>query len=79
MCIRDRNIPSTFINKVNKGDFFVVDVDETAKSYRAKVTGVSPAIDPVSKTIELRAVLVQKSAELRPGMSGSAQLNFSVQ
>ena len=73
------NIPSTFINKVNKGDFFVVDVDETAKSYRAKVTGVSPAIDPVSKTIELRAVLVQKSAELRPGMSGSAQLNFSAQ
>ena len=71
------NIPSTFINKVSKGNFFTIDVDETAKSYRAKVTGVSPAIDPVSKTIELRAVLVQKSAELKPGMSGSAQLNFS--
>ena len=71
------NIPSTFINKVSKGNFFTIDVDETAKSYRAQVTGVSPAIDPVSKTIELRAVLVQKSAELKPGMSGSAQLNFS--
>jgi len=73
------NIPSTFINEVNKGDFFTIDVDETAKSYRAQVTGVSPAIDPVSKTIELRAVLIQKFAELRPGMSGSAQLNFSAQ
>lgn len=73
------NIPSTFINKVNKDDFFTIKVDETAKNYRAKVVGVSPAIDPVSKTIELRGVLVQKSAELKPGMSGSAQLNFSAE
>ena len=77
--IMSLNIPSLFINKVNKGDFFTIDVDETANSYRAQVTGVSPAIDPVSKTIELRAVLAQKSAELKPGMSGSAQLNFSAQ
>lgn len=71
------NIPSTFINKVNKGKFFTIVVDETSKNYKAKVTGVSPAIDPVSKTIELRAVLVQKSPELKPGMSGTAKLNFT--
>ncbi len=75
--IMSLNVPSTLINKVNKGNFFTIIVDETSGSYRAKVTGVSPAIDPVSKTIELRAVLVKKSPELRPGMSGSAKLNFS--
>jgi len=75
--IMSLNIPSTLINKVNKGNFFTITVDETSNSYKAKVTGVSPAIDPVSKTIELRAVLVKKSPELRPGMSGSAKLDFS--
>ena len=71
------NIPSFWINKVNVGNFFTINVDETNGSYRAKVTGVSPAIDPVSKTIELRAVLAQKASELRPGMSGSTTLDFS--
>ena len=71
------NIPSSLINKVKKNNFFTIEVDETSNSYKAQVTGVSPAIDPVSKTIELRAALVKKSPELKPGMSGSAKLNFS--
>ncbi len=71
------NIPSFWINKVSVGNFFTINVDETNGNYRAKVTGVSPAIDPVSKTIELRAVLAQKAPELRPGMSGSTSLDFS--
>ena len=71
------NIPSTFINKVAKGNFFNIVVDETSNTYKAKVIGISPAIDPVSKTIELRAVLTERFPELRPGMSGRARLNFS--
>lgn len=71
------NIPSTWINKVQVGNFFTIIVDETANAYKAKVMGVSPAIDPVSKTIELRAVLTGRFTELKPGMSGRARLNFS--
>jgi multidrug resistance efflux pump len=71
------NIPSIWINNIEKGDFFTIIVDETSNSYKAKVTGISPAIDPVSKTIELRAVLAKRFPELSPGMSGRARLNFS--
>jgi len=71
------NVPSSFVNKVKPDDKFTVDVDETGKTYAAKVVGVSPAIDPVSKTIELRAAVVEGLEELVPGMSGRANLDFS--
>jgi len=71
------NIPSKWVGKVQNNAFFSVDVDEVNKSYKAKIVGISPAIDPISKTIELRAVLVNKTKELKPGMSGTAILDFS--
>jgi len=71
------NIPSAYINKVKQGNVFSIVVDETNKTYKAKVLGISPAIDPVSKTIELRAELVETNTELKPGMSGKANLDFS--
>ena len=71
------NVPSSFVNKVKPEDKFTVKVDETGKTYAAKVVGVSPAIDPVSKTIELRATLIEGLEELVPGMSGQANLDFT--
>jgi len=71
------NVPSSFVNKVKPDDKFTVEVDETGKSYAAKVVGVSPAIDPVSKTIELRAAVIEGLEELVPGMSGRANLDFT--
>jgi len=71
------NIPSKWVDKVQNNAFFSVDVDEVNKRYKAKIVGISPAIDPISKTIELRAVLVNKTKELKPGMSGTAILDFS--
>jgi len=71
------NVPSSYVNKVKPNDKFTVSVDETGKRYAAKVVGVSPAIDPVSKTIELRAAIIEGLDELAPGMSGRANLDFS--
>jgi len=71
------NVPSSYVNKVKPDDKFTVTVDETGKTYAAKVVGVSPAIDPVSKTIELRAAVVEGLDELVPGMSGRANLDFT--
>jgi len=71
------NVPSSYVNKVKPDDKFTVTVDETGKTYAAKVVGVSPAIDPVSKTIELRAAVVEGLEELVPGMSGRANLDFT--
>ena len=71
------NVPSSYVNKVKPEDKFTVTVDETGKTYAAQVVGVSPAIDPVSKTIELRAAIVEGLEELVPGMSGRANLDFT--
>ena len=71
------NVPSSFVNRVKPNDTFTVVVDETAKTYAAKVVGVSPAIDPVSKTIELRAEVTEGLDELVAGMSGRANMDFS--
>jgi len=71
------NVPSSFVNRVKPNDTFTVTVDETSKTYAAKVVGVSPAIDPVSKTIELRAEVTEGLDELVAGMSGRANMDFS--
>jgi len=71
------NVPSSFVNRVKTEDTFTVVVDETGKTYAAKVVGVSPAIDPVSKTIELRAEVTEGLDELVAGMSGRANMDFS--
>lgn len=71
------NVPSSYVNRVKPQDKFTVIVDETGKSYAAKVVGVSPAIDPVSKTIELRAEITEGLEELVSGMSGRANLDFT--
>jgi len=71
------NVPSSYVNKVKPKDKFTVTVDETGKTYAAEVVGVSPAIDPVSKTIELRAAVIEGLEELVPGMSGRANLDFT--
>lgn len=71
------NVPSSYVNRVQGGDKFTVTVDETGKNYAARVVGVSPAIDPVSKTIELRAEVIEGLDELVPGMSGQANLDFT--
>ena len=71
------NVPSSYVKRVKPKDEFTVVVDETAKVYKAKIVGVSPMIDPVSKTIELRATLVEGLDELTAGMSGRANLDFT--
>jgi len=71
------NVPSSYVNRVKPNDTFTVTVDETSKTYAAKVVGVSPAIDPVSKTIELRAEVTEGLDELVAGMSGRANMDFS--
>jgi len=71
------NVPSSFVNRIQPNDTFTVTVDETNKTYAAKVVGVSPAIDPVSKTIELRAAVTEGLDELVAGMSGRANMDFT--
>ena len=62
--------PSKWSPWLVKGYQFQVKVDETEKSYPAKITRINSKIDAVSQTIKVVAVIDGKFKELSPGMSG---------
>ena len=69
------NVPSRMISKVKAGSLFDVSIDETGKSYQARVVALNSRVDPVSQTIEIESVIVKNYDDLLPGMSGVALLN----
>ena len=69
------NAPSRMIAKIKAGALFDVAIDETGKSYQARVLAVNSRVDPVSQTIEIEAVIAKNYDDLLPGMSGVALLN----
>ncbi len=69
------NVPSRLISKIRVGTVIDVSIDETGKSYQAKMLAFNSRVDPVSQTIEIEAAIPKYHAELLPGMSGVANLN----
>lgn len=67
------NVPAKWIAWLRPGVIFDVTLDETGKTYKARITAVNGRIDAVSQTVEIEASMVQKAAELLPGMSGNAR------
>lgn len=68
------NAPSRMISKIKVGTLFDVAIDETGKSYQARVYAVNSRVDPVSQTIEIESVITKNYEDLLPGMSGVALL-----
>jgi RND family efflux transporter MFP subunit len=63
-------LPQEFSGRVKVGDAVQVSPSFDAKEkHAAKVTTVSPVIDPASGTIELQAQVAGEPRELRPGMT----------
>ncbi len=54
------------------GTKFQFVIDETKKSYRAAISRIGAAVDPVSQTIEVTAVFLEPPENVIPGMSGTA-------
>jgi RND family efflux transporter MFP subunit len=69
------NLPSKLVSRVNKGSTLNVAIDETGKTYEARVSAVNSRVDTVSQTVEVEATLVRSYPELLPGMSGVAHLS----
>lgn len=67
-------VPSKWLVWVKNGSKFDVKIDETAKSYPAKVLRVGAKVDPVSQSVKLTAVIDGKFPELIAGMSGRVQM-----
>jgi RND family efflux transporter MFP subunit len=67
-------VPSKWLAWLKPGQRFQVVIDETGKTYAAKVQRIGARVDPVSQSIKLSAVIDGKFNELIAGMSGKVQM-----
>jgi RND family efflux transporter MFP subunit len=67
-------VPSKWLAWAKPGSSFKVHIDETGKSYPAKVLRVGARVDPVSQSVKLTAMINGKFAELVAGMSGKVEM-----
>lgn len=67
-------VPSRWLVWLRPGHAFQVTIDETGKSYPARVQRIGARIDPVSQSVKLSAAIAGKFPELISGMSGRVTL-----
>jgi RND family efflux transporter MFP subunit len=65
-------IPSWWLRWVDKDTVFDIVVDETGKTYAARVTRLGARVDPASQSLEITAIIDGEHKELLSGMSGTA-------
>ena len=63
-------MPSRWLSNVRPGHSLQFAVDETGKTYPAKVQRLGARVDPVSQSIKVTAAIEGRPAELVAGMSG---------
>lgn len=68
-------VPSKWLRWLKAGTPFRFSVDETGKSYQARVKWIGSRVDPVSQTVRLTGRLDNVHRELLAGMSGAAHFD----
>lgn len=63
-------VPSRWLVWLKPGQAFHVAIDETGRTYPAKVQRIGARVDPVSQSVKLSAVVDGRFPELMAGMSG---------
>ena len=66
--------PSSWLPNLRSKGAVRVRVDETSKTYSARVSRLGARVDPVSQSIKVVAVIEGRPAELMAGMSGRISL-----
>lgn len=69
------NAPAKWLAWLKTGAAFSVAIDETNRSYKARVTAINARVDAVSQSVELEAVIDGAAPDLLPGMSGIARFS----
>lgn len=67
-------VPSKWLAWLRVNGGFKVRIDETAKTYPAKVLRIGARVDPVSQSVKITAMIDGKYPELIAGMSGKVEL-----
>ena len=70
------NVPSHWLRQLKVGTPFEVAINETGRSYPAKVTLINARVDAVAQTIELEARMDSTAPDLLAGMSGTARFRM---
>jgi membrane fusion protein (multidrug efflux system) len=66
--------PSHWLNWLKPGTAFQVKIDETDKTYPARVTRLGGRVDPVSQSIKVIGEITGDAPDLMAGMSGRATM-----
>ena len=67
------NVPSKWLTWLKPGTPFEVKIDETGRTYAAKVTAINARVDAASQSVELEGSITESAGELLAGMSGTAR------
>ena len=62
--------PSSWLRWLREGYALRVTIDETRRSYPARLTRIGARVDPVSQSVKVAAAIDGRFPELMPGMSG---------
>ena len=63
-------MPSRWLSQVRAGSAVHIAVDETGRSYPARVLRMGARVDPVSQSVKVVAAIDGRPPELMAGMSG---------
>jgi RND family efflux transporter MFP subunit len=67
------NVPSKWLVWLKPGTPFEVTIDETGKTYAARISAINARVDAASQSIEVEGSIENRSGELLAGMSGAAR------
>jgi RND family efflux transporter MFP subunit len=67
------NVPSKWLPWLKPGTPFEVTIDETGKTYAARISAINARVDAASQSIEVEGSIENRSGELLAGMSGAAR------
>lgn len=71
------NVPSRWLRQLREGTPFEVTINETGRTYPAKVTLINARVDAVAQTVELEARMDKAEPDLLAGMSGVARFRIN--
>ena len=73
----DLIVPSHWLRRIGPDTPFVFTVDETGRSYDARILRTGATVDPVSQTVKVIAAFAGHDGKVLSGMSGTAAFVFA--
>lgn len=70
----DFSIPEKYSNLIKTGSPVTFTIQGDNKKYSASVYAIEPKIDPVSRTLQIRAITKNSNSRLRPGSFAKVEL-----